>query len=294
MTELPPALTGECVRYDGAAGPLCAYVAGQGAPLLLVHSINAVACAAEMRPLHEYYARTRTVFSPDLPGFGLSARTDRIYSPRLMTDAIHATVRLIRERCGNVPIDLLGLSTSAEYAARAAVETPGVFRSVALVSPTGLRGRKPRRGAPGSTRFLPRFYRVLRGPGWGESLFRGLTRPGVIRYFLERTWGSKRIDETLWAYDVLTAQAPNAWYAPLYFLAGGLFSGDIYDIYERLGQPVWLSHGVRGDFTDYRLSGALLARPNWRGSVYQTGALPYFEEYAAFTADYDRFLTAAV
>ena len=119
--ELPPALTGECVRYDGAAGPLCAYVAGQGAPLLLVHSINAVACAAEMRPLHEYYARTRTVFSPDLPGFGLSARTDRIYSPRLMTDAIHATVRLIHERCGNVPIDLLGLSTSAEYAARAAI-----------------------------------------------------------------------------------------------------------------------------------------------------------------------------
>ncbi len=294
MTELPPALAGDRVRFEGTAGAQCAYVTGQGAPLLLVHSVNAAACAAEMRPLHDYYGRTRTVFSPDLPGFGLSARSDRVYTPRLMTDAIHDTVRLIHARCGPGPIDLLGLSTSAEYAARAAVEAPAAFRTVALVSPTGLRGRKPRRGAPGSTRLLPRFYRLLRGPGWGESLFRGLTSPGVIRYFLERTWGSKRIDEQLWAYDVLTARVPDAWYAPLYFLAGGLFSGDIFDIYERLRQPVWLSHGVRGDFTDYRLAGALLARPNWRGSVYQTGALPYFEEFAAFIADYDSFLATAV
>jgi len=294
VTALPPALDGEALRFEGGAGPLCAYVAGHGAPLLLVHSINAVACAAEMRPLHDHYRTTRSVFSLDLPGFGLSSRSDRVYTPRLMTDAIHATVRVIRERCGEVPIDLLGLSTSAEYAARAAAETPAAFRSVALVSPTGLRGTRPRRGAPGSTRFLPTLYRILRGPGWGESLFRGLTRPAVIRYFLERTWGSKRIDEQLWAYDVLTARAPGAWHAPLYFLSAGLFSADIFAVYESLTPPVWLSHGVRGDFTDYRLSPALLARPNWHGSVYQTGALPYFEEFSAFTADYDRFLATAV
>ena len=131
---------------------------------------------------------------------------------------------------------------------------------MALVSPTGLRGTRPRRGAPGSTRFLPRFYRALRGPGWGPWLFRGLTRPGVIRYFLERTWGSKRIDEQLWAYDVLTARAPGAWYAPLYFLSAGLFSADIFAVYEGLTPPVWLSHGVRGDFTDYRLAARLLTR----------------------------------
>ena len=116
----------------------------------------------------------------------------------------------------------------------------------------------------------------------------------MIRYFLERTWGSKRIDEQLWAYDVLTARAPGAWYAPLYFLSAGLFSADIFAVYEGLTPPVWLSHGVRGDFTDYRLAARLLTRSNWRGTVYQTGALPYFEEPAAFMADYDGFLAAAV
>ena len=294
MNDLPPALNGERLGFASGAGDLYAYIAGHGAPLLLVHSINAVACAAEMQPLHDFYQRTKTVFSIDLPGFGLSARTDRVYSPRLMTDAIHAALGIIRERCGNVAVDVLGLSTSAEFVARAAAEAPAAFRSVALVSPTGLRGKKPRRGAPGSTRMLPSFYRILRGPGWGRTLYRGLTRPGVIRYFLERTWGSKHIDEALWAYGVLTARVEGAEHAVLYFLSGGLFSADIFDIYASVAPPVWLSHGVRGDFTDYRQGQTLLARPNWHGNIYQTGALPYFEDLPAFTADYDSFLAAPV
>ncbi len=291
MPELPPALAGERIGFDSPCGFLSVYVAGQGPPLLLVHSINAVACAAEMRPLHDYYRNTRTVVSLDLPGFGFSERSDRRYTPRLMTDAIHASIAWIRSRYGDAPIDLLGLSTAAEYVARAAVEAPAHLRSVALVSPTGLRGTRPRRGAPGSTRLMPGVYRVLRGPGWGGSLYRGLTRPGVIRYFLERTWGSKSIDETLWAYDVLTARVPGAEHAPLYFLAGGLFSDDIFAVYENLDLPVWLSHGVRGDFTDYRLKGPLLQRPQWLGQVFATGALPFFELPAEFCAAYDQFLT---
>ena len=49
----------------------------QGPPLLLVHSVNAAASAAEVRPLHEHYRATRTVLSLDLPGYGFSDRSDR-------------------------------------------------------------------------------------------------------------------------------------------------------------------------------------------------------------------------
>jgi hypothetical protein len=160
------------------------------------------------------------------------------------------------------------------------------------VSPTGLRGNVPRRGPAGTTRALPWLYRALRGPGWGGALYRGLTRPAVIRYFLRRTWGSKSIDERLWAYDVLTARLPGAEFAPLYFLSAGLFSADILSVYESLTQPVWLSHGVRGDFTDYRGRRWLEGRGNWRFSVYPTGALPFFELPERFIADYDGFLGA--
>ena len=292
---LPPAVSGDRFEFASRAGPLSAYVAGQGAPLLLVHSINASASAAEMRPLHEHYRATRTVFSIDLPGYGFSDRSDRDYTPRLMTDAIHAVVAQIQLRCGSAAIDALALSLSTEYLARAAAEAPAGFRSLALVSPTGFSGLQPWRGPPGSTRGLPWLHRALRGPGglWGAALFRGLTRPGVVRYFLRRTWGAKDIDEALWRYDLLTTKRPGAEHAPLHFLAAGLFSADIHTVYEQLDMPVWMSHGVRGDFTDYRGRKIVEGRPNWQFSVFPTGALPYFELPERFCADYDRFLVAA-
>lgn len=290
--QLPAAVSGERFEFNSPAGLLSVYVAGKGPPLLLIHSINASASAAEMRPLHEHYRATRTVFSIDLPGYGFSDRSDRAYTPRLMTDAVHAVTAHMALRCGPAPIDALALSLSCEYLARAAAEAPDRYRSVALVSPTGFRGLRPWRAAPGSTRGQPWLYKALRGPGagWGGAVFRGLTKPGVIRYFLRRTWGSKDIDEVLWAYDLLTTQAFGAQHAPLHFLAANLFSADIHSVYEQLAMPVWMSHGVRGDFTDYRSKMIVEARHNWQFSVFQTGALPYFELLQDFCNDYDRFL----
>ena len=289
-SALPHALSGERFEFAGAAGRVSAYVDGAGPPLVLVHSVNAAASAAEVRPLHERYRATRTVFSLDLPGFGFSDRSDRPYTPRLMTDAVHALVGQVRRRCGAAPIDALAASTGCEFLARAAAEAPSTFRSLALVSPTGFAGRRQRRGPPGSTYGMPWLYRTLRGPGWGGALFRGLTRPGVIRYFLERTWGSKAIDEELWRYDVLTTRQPGAEHAPLHFLSANLFSADVHNVYEALAMPVWMSHGVRGDFTDYRGKAIVEGRPNWSFSVFPTGALPYFEVADDFFAAYDRFL----
>jgi len=291
-SALAPALDGERIDFDSAAGGLSMYVAGHGEPLLLIHSINAAASAAEVRPLHDHYRATRTVFSVDLPGYGFSDRSDRDYTPRLMTDAVHAFTAQILARCGAGPIDALAVSLSCEFMARAASETPAAYRSVALVSPTGFRGSRAWRGAPGSTRGQPWLYRALRGPGncWGQSIFGVLTKPGVIRYFLRRTWGSNDIDEQLLAYDIETARASGAENAPLHFLSAMLFSADIHAVYERLTMPVWMSHGVRGDFTDYRGAAIVKDRPNWRFSVFPTGALPYFEMNEEFCDAYDGVL----
>lgn len=290
VPPLPPALQAERFEFDG----LSCQVAGQGPPLLLVHSVNAAASVAEVRPLFEHARATRTVFAVDLPGYGLSARGDRDYTPRLMTDALHATAAQIRRRCGSGAVDAVALSLGCEFLARAAVEQPAHWGRLALVSPTGLRGKRPRRGAPGSTRAMPWLHRLLTQPLWSQALFDGLTRPGVVRYFLQRTWGGRNIDEDLWAYCVATARQPGARFAPLEFLSGGLFSDDIFALYETLRGPVWLSHGVRGDFTDYRCQALLQGRPNWRFTVFQTGALPYFEVPDAFNAALDDFLADAL
>ena len=283
--SLGPALTGERFTFDG----ISCYVAGTGPPMLLVHSVNAVPSAAEVRPLFDHYRATHTVFAPDLPGFGFSMRRDRAYTPRLMTDALHAVGARIRQRCGKTPIDALAVSLGCEFLARAAVEQPALWGRISLVSPTGLDGTTPRRGAPGSVRTVPGLHALLSVPLWTLPLYRALTRPRIVRYFLERTWGNKAIDESLWAYDVLTAQQEGARFAPLCFVSGSLFSGDIHQVYESLRQPVWMSRGIRGDFTDFRAQGLLQTGVPWRQTVFETGALPYFERPGAFFTAFDAF-----
>ena len=283
---LPPALDAEHRRH----GEIGYHVAGSGRPLLLVHSVNAAGSAADVRPIFEHCRLDRTVFALDLPGFGSSERHDRRHTPRLMTDALHAMLGPIRERCGDGPVDMLGVSLGCEFVARAALERPADWGRLALVSPTGFNGRKPRRGEPGTTLGMPWLHALLSQPLWADGLYRLLTRPGVVRYFLERTFGRKQIDEPLWAYCVATARHPQARFAPLDFLAGNLFSADILDVYARLEQPVWTSHGVVGDFTDFRWMSAVAGKPNWSFNVYPTGALPYFELPRTFLGQLDTFL----
>jgi pimeloyl-ACP methyl ester carboxylesterase len=298
---LPLPLDSEYVELQTDVGRLAVYSAGpaqspemktghEPVPLLLVHSVNAAACAAEVAPLFDYYRRTRPVYALDLPGYGLSDRSDRAYTPRLMTDALHAAVKHMREENGGGRVDVLGVSLSSEYVVRLHSEAPNALRRIALVSPTGFSGNKRRYGPPGSTRGIAWLYKVLANPAWSGALFNGLTRPGVIRYFLERTWGSKHIDEGLWRYDVLTTRQPGAKHAPLYFLAAYLFSNDINSLYEAVDCPVWVSMATRGDFTDYRGRSTVDGRPNWHFHLIEGGAMPYFEKPEMFTALLDAFL----
>lgn len=289
---LPAAVLGDRFEFDSVSGRLSAYAAGPGSgtPILLVHSVNAAASVAEVRPLFEHFATRRPVYALDLPGYGFSERSDRPYTPRLMTDALLAMVAQIAQRHGGVAIDAMALSLSCEFLARAAVEQPSGLRSLTLVSPTGFSGKRRRRDAPGSTLAMPWLHSAFTGPGWGGTLFRQLTRPAVVRYFLRRTFGRQQIDEALWQYCVATAHQPGAEHAPLHFLAGSMFSKDINNLYEKLTQPVWMSHGVRGDFVDYRGKDTVEGRPNWQVTVLQTGALPYFEVPGEFCAAFDTFL----
>lgn len=248
------------------------------APVLLIHSINAAASAAEVRPLFEALRGERLVTAPDLPGYGLSLREDHPYTPRRMTDTVLAAARWTSAQAGGQPIHAIAVSLGTEFLARAAVEAPALFASLTLISPTGLRGGQRLRGPAGSTRLNPMARRITRGPGWGGWLFRQLTRPSVIRYFLQRTWGSRVIDEALWAYDVQSTRAHGAEYAPLAFLSGGLFSADIHTVYEAITAPVLVLHGTRGDFTDYRALPLPGCRSAWTVQVMQhCGAMPYFE-----------------
>lgn len=295
--DLPAAVSGECFDLHApTVGRLAFYTAGPDAasgdtpPLLLIHSVNAAGSAYEVKPLYEHFRRNRRVYALELPGFGFSAREDRDYTPRLMCDAVLAMVDEIARRHAGARIDALALSLSCEFLARAAVENAPAFRTVALVSPTGFDRRGQRDGPPESTRAMPALHSFLSFRPWSRGLYDLLTSRRSIRYFLQKTWGSKSIDEGMLAYDWKTAHQPGAQYAPYCFVSGYLFSKDINRIYQSLRHRVWMAHGVRGDFTDYSHKDSVQGKPNWTIDVFQTGALPHFEVPDLFVQTYDRFL----
>jgi len=298
MAELPAPVSGQRHEIGSPVGRLTYYAAGPDAqgkapPLLLIHSINAAGSAYEIKPLYEHYRQSRTVYALELPGFGHSERGKREYSVRLMTDAILLCVGEIQTIHGRGPIDALAVSLSSEFMARAVTEMPIEFRTVALVSPTGFRSRDKTTKWRDGTRGIPRLHAFFEFPLWSEAFFRLLTSRASIRYFLRKTWGSPDIDEGLAEYDYLTTHQPGAQHAPYYFVSGFLFSQDILGIYQSLILPVWMSHGVRGDFVDYSNKTVVEGRANWTIEVFQTGAMPHFEAREAFVRSYDAFLGRA-
>jgi pimeloyl-ACP methyl ester carboxylesterase len=297
---MPAPLPGRRIELsDKRAGRIAFYgetrasSGGTALPLVLVHSVNAAATAYEMKTLFEHYRGKRPVYALDLPGFGLSDRSDRKYTPRLMTDAIHAAVREIQSTHGDAAIDIIALSLGCEFAARAATETPKAFRSVALISPTGFDRRSAHAAQhvrTDGTRAMPLLHGLLSIPLWKRGFFSALTSRASIRFFLQKTWGARNIDEGLLEYDYITTHQPGAENAPYYFVSGYLFSTDAMKLYQSLSMPVWMSHGVRGDFVDYERKDNVLRLPNWTVSVFQTGAMPHFEIPTKFIALYETFL----
>lgn len=300
-SRLPPALDGRRIAMPGDGPGLCAYASPaallEGAdldlsvatPLLLVHSVNASASAAEVHPLFERYGARRPTLALELPGFGTSQRGPLAYSPNMMVQSVLRAAHYLRDIGFTQPIDVLGLSLSCEFVAMAALEQPAWFRSVALISPTGLESGRVEHFAQGKTKERPLLRRFLSSP-LGEPVFRVLTTPSSMRWFLERAWGSPVIDEELLEYGHVTARHPGARYAPAAFISGALFTKGIAERYAQLAPAVWLAHGVRGEFTDF--GGLLRIGPpkNWSWETFGTGAMPQLEAPRLFMSRYDTFL----
>ena len=300
-TSLPHVLSGERKEiHHPQAGKISYYVDGpvpadpesaaEPASLLLIHSINAAPSAHEVKPLFDTYKKTRRTYALDLPGFGHSERSDRLYDQALMVQAILAVVEQIRAERPGRALDALSVSLSGEFLAKVALERPEAIRSLAMVSPTGFAKITKTHGPPEADLGKPGVYRFLSRPLVGKNLYQLLTSRPSVRFFLKKTFGRKEIDEEMFEHACRLSRTPNAHRAPLCFIGGYLFSADIQSVFRQLRQPVWLSHGVRGDFVDFTRTGGILEQPNWHTTVFETGAMPYFEILEEFVQAYDDFL----
>lgn len=259
-----------------------------GRPLVLLHSINAAGSSYELSPLFQHYAQHRPVYALDLPGFGFSERSPRVYSPNLYVDAILDFM----ETQIDEPADVVALSLTCEFAAQAALDAPGRFRSLTLISPSGFTARESLNGSQqaGASRASGALYRLLAFPLWAQALYDLIATRASIHYFLSRSFEGV-VDPGLDEYAYVTAHQPGARFAPLYFVSGKLFTPDIRTrVYEQLALPVLVIYD-RDAFVSFDMLPETLARhSNWRGQrLIPTRGLPQFEQPEATISALDNF-----
>lgn len=265
-------------------GQISYYVdaAGDGRPLVLVHSINAAPSSFEVRPLFEHYRGSRPVYSLDLPGFGHSERGARDYTPELYADVLaDFLTRVVKQ-----PADVLALSLSAEFAARATLATPAQVASLVLISPTGFSQSQPPSGARARIA-----HRLLTIPGLSQGLYDLVASRPSIRYFLGRSLIGDVPGEMI-DHAHATSHQPGARHAPLTFLSMQLFTPNAVErLYGRLTDLPVLAIADRDPYITFeRLDDFVAQHPNWRlARLAPHLGLPHWEKLTEMVATLDGF-----
>lgn len=277
--ELEKALEADRKDFEPEhVGRLSYYIdaGGSGTPLVLLHSIYAAPSAYEMKPIFERFQGERPVYALELPGFGFSERSDRIYNPLLYQRAITS---FLEEVVGQ-PADVVALSLSCEFAALSAAHDPENIRSLVMISPTGF--------TPPRTDKLPErarqreakntLYSGLSVGLWNRPFYDLSSSRPSIRFFLNESFEGL-LPESFVDYAYQTSHQPGAQYAPTYFLSSKLFTPAVREtIYEVLDCPVLVLYD-RDPHTNFEMLPALLkAKENWQGQrIAPTKGLPHWE-----------------
>lgn len=284
-----PAIDAERFELVGQKSTFLSYYAdtnGSGKPLVLLHSINAAGSAYEMKPFFDHYRIHRPTYALDLPGFGFSERSNRVYTTELYVQAIHDFLVKIDEPC-----DVIALSLSSEFAAIAAYRYPDLFNSLTLISPTGFSKKEVVDDQSMDQQQTQRnLYHFLANQIWAQALFDLLATQISIQYFLQQSFYGQ-VDRGLEYYSWLSSHQPGARYAPLYFISGQLFSRDIFHtIYHKLTIPALVMFDDDPNTSFERLPRILDERSNWRARrIMNTRGLPHFERMPVVAEALDEF-----
>jgi pimeloyl-ACP methyl ester carboxylesterase len=210
---------------------------GSGPPILLIHGIHTAAWSYEWRNNVDALAKTNTVYTIDLLGFGMSERPAIRYSARLYISLISDFVsRVIDE-----PTVLVASSLSGAYAIVLAARDPHRFPAVALIAPSGLVRLNEPVGLGGEASRL-----AVDTPIAGTAMFNALVSRQQIRRYLANAYSNDSlVTRELVDIYYATSHQRGARHAPAAFLSGHL-NIDVRNALRRLSQPALLVWGEEG------------------------------------------------
>lgn len=247
---------------------------GTGRPIVLLHSINAVASAHEMRPLVErlQHETKRPILALEWLGFGHSDRPEISYTPELLEDQLeHFLARMVAAPGG---VDLIGLSLGATYAAELGRRRPDLVHSLIAVEPAGL-GEEPGEIGRGWARLL------FTLPGVQRAFYDRLTTPDALhRFAAEHLFTDQAgVPDEYVEYGAETARVHGAARPLDDFLNGRLFPPEAREAFLRFRNPLLVLYGTVADrrMETYGHLPELAARSNVTAVGLPTGALPHWE-----------------
>ncbi|HVS01477.1 MAG TPA: hypothetical protein VMT16_01795 [Thermoanaerobaculia bacterium] len=279
----PPPLPipwGRAHRYVWRGHTVTFQQAGDGAPLLLLHSLGPGHDGAEWRGVAERLAARFRVLVPDLPGWGRSALLERTPTAELYRDFVgDFLAEVVRE-----PAPVVAAGGSAPFAAAAASALPEAVRLLGVVTPRGL-GGSPR----------PQLWpRLLDLPVLGAPAFALATsRIAVERHLRSRLDRPEVVDAGRLAHHLRSCRRPGADRALIAWWQGRL-DADAAPALAQLGAPLWIAWGrlaQRPPVGDADLWLRLV--PAARVDVFEgCGDLPHVEHAGLFCRAFEQQLGA--
>jgi len=286
-------LSGEVRYFPTPDGDVFYKKAGDGPPLILVHSIGAGCSSYEFRNVWENLVEQHTVYALDLLGFGKSDKPPLAYTDATFINLLDSFAReVVGVGDGKGEADVVAVSLSAAYIIALSQRDPSLFHRLILVCPTGIEElAKPLNAGSVVCRG------AMSAPVLGTSVYNLAASRGFIRYYLRKYIYS---DPAAMITDEVVEQYHTAAHQPggeNFFAAfvSGYMNVNVADAFSHVVDLPLLVWGRDAVITPLSQAEAFLkANANAKLEVIEdAGALPHEEQPEAFLAAVRPFLYGA-